>query len=60
MGKPFETRMSKHLAYEAKMIDAGINDLPVSRVDKVNNLLKFLPVKVSTKLVPYTTKLINR
>lgn len=59
-GVPFETRLVNNLPYESKMIQNGINELPKSRVDRANNLLKFLPAKISRKLTPHIEKTINR
>jgi|SRR3989344_2816581 len=42
-GKPFETRIVMCLPYEMSMIEAGVNDLPPSRVDRANKILNKLP-----------------
>ncbi|CAN5714584.1 hypothetical protein BH23PAT2_BH23PAT2_07420 [soil metagenome] len=50
MGKPFETMMTVCLPYERKLIDEGANDLPASKIDKVNNILRFIPRKLAPKV----------
>lgn len=60
MGKPFETRLAKCLPYESKLIERGINELPKSRVDRVNSILKFLPSSIARRVVPVSNKLINK
>jgi hypothetical protein len=49
MGKPFETRIVTCLPYEMSMIEAGINDLPQSRVDRANKVLNNIPRPVAKR-----------
>lgn len=49
MGTPFETRMVVCLPYEMPMIEAGINDLPPSRIDQVNKIIGRLPRPIAKK-----------
>jgi len=60
LGKPFETRLVKALSYEMKMIESGVNELPPSRIDRANAILKYLPSKLAIRVQPFVTKLINR
>lgn len=60
LGKPFETLLVKGLAYESKMIEDGVNNLPASRVDRVNKVLDLLPLKLAVRLRPHLEKLVNR
>lgn len=60
LGKPFETRLVKSLKYEMKMIEAGVNDLHESRVDRGNRFLHYLPSWLATRLQPYVMKIIDR
>ncbi len=55
-GTPFETMLTVCLPYERKLIDKGVNDLPASKIDKVNNILKFIP----RKLAPQVAKKLKR
>jgi hypothetical protein len=55
-GTPFENRPSVCLPYERSLIDSGVNDLPSSKVDKINNILKFVP----KKLAPSVAKKLKR
>ena len=59
-GVPFETRVSRCLPYEQKMIEQGVNELPRSRAERANNILKFLPAKVARKVMPRVQKMIDR
>jgi len=55
-GSPFETMLTVCLPYEKKLIDEGQNNLPASKVDKVNNILRFIP----RKLAPSVAKKLRR
>ena len=57
MGKPFETRIVTCLPYEMPMIEAGMNDLPTSRIDRANKFLGKLPRVVASKLSSVIRKL---
>lgn len=47
LGKPFETRIVMCLPYELPMIEAGVNNLPASRIDRANKILDRLPRPVA-------------
>jgi hypothetical protein len=49
-GTPFETLIAMPFGYEQKLIDAGFNNLPPSRIDKANNVLKFIPRKLAPRV----------
>ena len=49
-GTPFETLIARPFGYEQKLIDAGFNNLPPSRIDKVNNVLKFIPRRLASRV----------
>jgi hypothetical protein len=49
-GTPFETLIAMPFGYEQKLIDAGFNNLPPSRIDKVNNVLKFIPRRLAPRV----------
>ncbi|MCA9331870.1 hypothetical protein KC968_02940 [Candidatus Saccharibacteria bacterium] len=49
-GVPFETRVSMCLPYEMKLIEKGENNLPASKINKANNILKFIPKKIAPKV----------
>ena len=57
MGTPFETRLTVCLPYERKLIDNGVNDLPASKLDKVNNMLRFIPRRLAPKVEKKLKKL---
>jgi hypothetical protein len=57
MGKPFETMMTICLPYERKLIDEGMNNLPASKIDKVNNILRFIPRKLAPRVAKRLKKL---
>lgn len=48
-GVPFETRIVMCLPYEASMIEAGVNDLPPSRVDRANKIIDKLPRPIAKR-----------
>lgn len=56
-GTPFETLISKPFRYEQKLIDAGLNNLPSSRFDKANDILKFVPRKIAPSVARRLKKL---
>jgi hypothetical protein len=49
-GTPFETLIAMPFGYEQKLIDAGFNNLPPSRIDKANNVLKFIPRRLAPRV----------
>ena len=59
-GVPFETSMFTCLPYESKLIKQGKNELPKSRVERANSVLKFFPSRIARKLKPAANKLIDR
>lgn len=56
LGSPFETRIVMCLPYEMPMIEAGVNDLPPSRVDRVNKIVNKLPRPVAK----YVSELVRK
>lgn len=50
MGTPFETRLVRCMPYELKLIEKGVNELPRSRVDQANSIMKFLPANAARRL----------
>jgi len=60
-GTPFETRLTHCFRYEQKMIEAGQNNLPKSRIDRMNRILKMVPRRTAVKLAPLLEKhIVNR
>ena len=57
LGKPFETRIVMCLPYEMPMIEAGVNDLPLSRVDRANEILDKLPRPIAKHVSKAVKKL---
>lgn len=51
LGEPFETMLVSCLPYEMKLIDSGINNLPSSKIDKVNNIMRFVPKRLSRPIM---------
>lgn len=49
-GTPFETLIAMPFGYEQKLIDAEFNNLPPSRIDKANNVLKFIPRRLAPRV----------
>ncbi len=60
-GVPFETRLTKCFRYEQKMIDDGQNNLPKSRIERMNKILKIVPRKTAAKIAPFLEEhIVNR